>query len=241
MAIAHVLADFSFQSDKSVSCRKTNLWRSPNLYKHALIYALLVTTAALAWEVSWESFGIIGAILFLSHLAIDGLKVLFTDKLTSFLIDQALHIIVLVAISTYLSTGDIDQLLIPLQNIANSPKILVVILGFLTVLWPAGVLISYLIRPFKEEIGKKSTENKDNGGMEKAGLWIGFLERFLTYGLVLAGYPQAISLLIAGKSIFRFGEIKAGNRAEVEYILIGSLLSFTAALVIGQLVKMAIS
>jgi len=236
MLIAHIVADFSLQSDESVACRKEKGWHSRSLYTHAFIYATLVAVVTLAWDNSWKHFAFVFIILFASHLLIDGFKVKFTDKLPSFLIDQCLHIIILIAISAYLSPVGFEPFINPLKAAFTSEKILVILLGFLIILWPTGVLISHLIRPFKDGI----TENEEHNGLDRAGLWIGLLERFLTYGFVIAGYPQAISLLVAGKGVFRFGEIKDGNRAEVEYILIGSLFSFTSALVVGQLVKMFI-
>lgn len=74
--------------------------------------------------------------------------------------------------------------------------------------------------------------------MEKAGFWIGCLERIFVYSFLLTGYTEAIALLVAAKSIFRFGEIKdPGKRKETEYILIGSLLSFGLAMVTGYIIR----
>ncbi len=237
MLIAHIIVDFSLQSDGSVACRKEKGWHSPSLYKHAFVYAALVAAVTLAWEASWKDFSLIFIFLFISHLLIDGFKVKFTDELSTFLVDQCLHITILIAVSAYLLPEGLEPFIKPLAVAFTSDKVLVILLGALVVLWPTGVLISYLIRPFKDGMN----ENEDLNGLDKAGLWIGLLERFLTYGFVIAGYPQAISLLVAGKSVFRFGEIKDGNRAEVEYILIGTLFSFTSALAVGELVKIFVT
>jgi hypothetical protein len=237
MLITHLLSDFALQSDKSVICRKENLWQSRYLYIHASVYAILVGAASFAWEYSWVTSGCIVIILFASHVLIDGFKVTFTDNLPNFFVDQLIHITILAAIAAYLSPEGFNLFILPLQTASASEEILAVLLGFFILLWPTGVVISYLIRPFKKDISSEGEKR----GIDKAGLWIGFLERFLTYGFIVAGYPQAIGLLVAGKSVFRFGEIKKDNRAEVEYILIGSLLSFAAALAVGQLVKMFIA
>ncbi len=63
--------------------------------------------------------------------------------------------------------------------------------------------------------------------MESAGRYIGWLERTLLYGLILAGAPDAAALVIAGKSIARFPEFSKEDFAE--YYLIGSLLSLVIA------------
>jgi len=49
---------------------------------------------------------------------------------------------------------------------------------------------------------------------------------------------QAIGFLIAAKSVFRFGDLsRAKDRKLTEYILIGTLLSFGFAILIGLLYK----
>jgi hypothetical protein len=67
----------------------------------------------------------------------------------------------------------------------------------------------------------------------KGGRWIGPLERLALAGLLAAGaYPVAAGV-IAAKGIVRFPEIQAdsesGNKAE--YFLVGSLVSWTLALI----------
>ena len=60
----------------------------------------------------------------------------------------------------------------------------------------------------------------------------GELERGLIFFLVMMDKQEAVAFLIAAKSIFRFGELKdRENRAEAEYITIGTLMSFTWGLV----------
>ena len=59
---------------------------------------------------------------------------------------------------------------------------------------------------------------------------IGLLERGLIFALVLLGQPEGVGLLIAAKSILRFGAVK-DDRALSEYVIIGTLASFGWALV----------
>lgn len=74
----------------------------------------------------------------------------------------------------------------------------------------------------------KQFEMKDSTGIKEGGRLIGLLERSMVYLLMLLNAPTGIGFLITAKTIFRFGEInKQGeNRKQVEYILIGTLLSF---------------
>jgi hypothetical protein len=63
-----------------------------------------------------------------------------------------------------------------------------------------------------------------------AGQAIGLMERGLIFTLVLVGQPEGVGLLIAAKSILRFGAVK-DDRALSEYVIIGTLASFGWALV----------
>ena len=100
-------------------------------------------------------------------------------------------------------------------------------IAYLLALWPAGFLIGRITRQWRDQVGSQE-------GLAKAGLWIGCLERFLVLTFVILGQLEAIGFLVAAKSIFRFGEIRdPSHRKEAEYILIGTMLSFAIAIVIG--------
>jgi hypothetical protein len=74
--------------------------------------------------------------------------------------------------------------------------------------------------------------------MERAGMWIGCLERVLILTFVMFGRFEAVGFLIAAKSIFRFGGRDAGEaRSETEYFLVGTLTSFAAAIAVGLLMS----
>jgi hypothetical protein len=61
---------------------------------------------------------------------------------------------------------------------------------------------------------------------------IGQLERGLIFALVMFGQAQGVGLLIAAKSILRFGAVKDDRRLS-EYVIIGTLASFGWALVVA--------
>ncbi len=86
----------------------------------------------------------------------------------------------------------------------------------------------------------------------KGGRFIGPLERYLIFGLALAGEPTAAALVISAKSIIRFPELQSKGAAEAlsattpegrksprpvdvltEYFLLGSLLSWGLALTLA--------
>lgn len=84
----------------------------------------------------------------------------------------------------------------------------------------------------------------------RGGRFIGVLERWLIFGLAVAGEPTAAALVVSAKSLLRFPELSRVSRespaasgsepAEIdtvtEYFLLGSLLSWTLALAAALLV-----
>jgi hypothetical protein len=76
---------------------------------------------------------------------------------------------------------------------------------------------------------KKDIFPSNNEGLEKAGLWIGMMERFLILTFILNQEYSLVGLLIASKSILRFN----ADRKAGEYILIGTLASLTISVGVG--------
>ena len=60
------------------------------------------------------------------------------------------------------------------------------------------------------------------------------LERLLIFLLVLIGQWEAIGLLVAAKSIIR---LKDGDQKMSEYVLIGTLISISVAVLTGFIVS----
>jgi hypothetical protein len=107
-------------------------------------------------------------------------------------------------------------------------KIAVVVIGGLLLTLPSNWAVRQVLRLARHEAPQ--SENR-------AGRWIGALERLLIYVLVLNGAAAAAGLVVAAKSILRFPEI-SGERAAIdpEYVLIGSLASWLLGFAAGALV-----
>lgn len=75
--------------------------------------------------------------------------------------------------------------------------------------------------------------------LDDAGLYIGWLERFLVLTAVVIGSPEAAGLVAAAKSIFRFEDMKQG-RAFAEYFLLGTFLSVSEALAAGLFLRIVL-
>lgn len=94
--------------------------------------------------------------------------------------------------------------------------------------WSAG---SIAVGLFVRDLRPAAEAESEQSGTPEAGTLIGRLERTLILLFVLAKVPSAIGFLVAAKSLLRFGEVtQAGNREQAEYVIIGTLASFTFAI-----------
>ena len=228
MIIAHIVADFVFQPKHFIESRKDKKWLSFWLYLHGFIYSMFLYVAASKWG---QAFWIIPCFFF-SHVVIDGIKSTLEENTGNFVFDQFAHLFIIFAVWITLSGNNLSNVTPVLGKLWNSKDILLVMLGYLIILWPTGYFLAHLLKPFQQRL------KQERKGLEKAGLWIGLLERFLAYSFILGGHLEAIGFLVAAKSVFRFGEIKdPQNREEAEYILIGTLLSFVIAITVGYVIK----
>jgi len=120
----------------------------------------------------------------------------------------------------------------------------VVGVGVVICTWIGGFVVGGLIDRTVDSVPD------DDSGLHKAGRWIGYTERFLIYVFVLAGSPTAIALLVAAKSLMRLDKIgdaesdEADSEGEVravsEYIILGTLLSFSWGVLTAYLVNFAV-
>ena len=78
---------------------------------------------------------------------------------------------------------------------------------------------------------KTHSPEKTGEQLQNAGLYIGWLERFLVLTALLLQSPAIVGLIMTAKAIARYPEFKSERFAE--YFLIGTLLSISMALVGG--------
>ena len=238
LLLIHFLFFMFVKLPLKIKYERQNRWIKPQLFVVALIYAFIIYIASF----QYRDFFIL-PFLFAGSFLINGLFGINNSKFIKMLISQICHVLLLVIswlllIGLDLITGSIDLILyktifINIVNLFEDQKILAIILGYIIIIFPAGIFIGLLTEPFRKQL----PVNKSRG-LENAGLWIGCLERILIYSFVITNYLTAIALLITAKSIFRFGEIKEPeNRKEAEYILIGSILSIGMAMVSGFIVR----
>jgi hypothetical protein len=231
LLLAHIIADFYWQPTKWVLDKRNKTYRSKYLYIHAGVVVLLSYVLLANWANPIPAIG-----LGISHGLIDVLKLKFdkNGSATWFVADQALHLLTIVFTAVILTSNlaiEIGHLKIWLLN----ARTLSVISGLLLCLSPVSFLVGILTRPWREELQRLAPDADDN--LANAGRWIGMSERILIFVFVVMAQFSAIGFLIAAKSLLRYNDKGVGTEIPAayiskksEYILVGTLLSYTCAI-----------
>lgn len=220
LLLAHFIGDFVFQPYKWVKSKEQKGMKSNYFWFHIGIHFLLMFLFT-GFEVSLIPV-VIG--IGISHLIIDVLKVKLQHKFSAiplFFADQVLHVLViLISLGFYY---EIDWSFV----LQFQEKWLLIILAFVLLTYVSGVIMKVIL-------SKWDLDHFEGEALEKAGWYIGVLERLFIFGFVFLDYWAGIGFLIAAKSIFRFSDLsKSKDRKLTEYVLIGTLLSYGIALLIA--------
>lgn len=170
------------------------------------------------------------------HVLLDGGKFLMiragraTDSIWCFLTDQTLHIVVVVAAGLLLAMPAWGELTVQLAQLrAHDTKILVTLLIYVAVIFGGGQVVRHATKGLlgNEPLIQGETQEE----LRNAGIYIGWLERFLVLTVLILESPAAVGLILTAKSVVRYPELKSVRFAE--YFLIGTLLSITIAVLGG--------
>lgn len=220
---AHFIGDFIFQPNDWVREKTARKINSKYLYLHTLIIFVLTFLAAWDFSLLWVIL-----LITISHYLIDlGKSYIKSDTTVIFIIDQLLHVLIIFVFwliyTSYYSLLENDFLFL-----FNNTKFWLYVIGYLIVTMPASIFINKFTLKWSKDIDSKNDYLKD------AGKLIGIIERVLILTFILLKQFEAIGFLIAAKSVFRFGELKNGREQKrTEYILIGTLVSFSIAIIAG--------
>lgn len=159
------------------------------------------------------------------------------------------------------STGQLGAGAAPLAAVVDHVRVLALggddpaarwlLLG--AVLW-CGPGADLVVRAVLQATGLPAPEEAAAAGL-RAGRWVGRLERWLLLAVVAAGQPALAIIPTGGKALLRYAEAVAdaragrvrialagedapppGRDAYLDYVLVGSLASWTQAVVLGLLV-----
>jgi hypothetical protein len=110
------------------------------------------------------------------------------------------------------------------RDVAGEDGAFVVAGGALIAVFAGGAVIKLALSPLAKEL---EATGSDLDSLVNAGLYIGWLERVLLYGFIVAGVPGAAAVVVTAKSIARFPSFAKERFAE--YYLIGTLASVVIA------------
>jgi len=217
LILAHLLTDYVLQPTTWIENRNKKHFQSVYLYVHGLLTAI-VALLLIGIDYWWVIL-----IILVTHTLIDGWKSYQPNETKYFLIDQCLHLLVIL-VCWYIAFLNAEDV-VAAWDVINTKDIIILITAYVFVTFPVSILIGQLTKKWREQIADAPT-------LGNAGKWIGIIERIVILTLVFNHQYAAMGLLITAKSLLRFSE---ANRAEIktEYLLIGTLISITIAILTG--------
>lgn len=224
LLLSHFLGDFILQLDSWVRAKEQDKLKAWQFYIHVFIHGALILL--FTWNIE---FWIPALIITVSHGIIDALKLIFQKNNTKrlwFIVDQTLHLAVIIAIWSAWNDSTIEVLYF------DQAHFLMLTLSVILLTFPTSIIVKMLMSNWIA-----ATTTPDSQSLVNAGKYIGILERLFVFIFIVTNSWQAVGFLLAAKSIFRFGDLRDGNdRKLTEYVLIGTLLSFGIAISVGTLI-----
>ncbi|MCL6494699.1 MAG: DUF3307 domain-containing protein [Ignavibacterium sp.] len=227
---SHFLVDFVLQTNKDVKRKNKFLIFTKHIFLISILSYLFLGL--------FENYIIVLFIL-ITHTVIDIVKLKFrNENIWIFIADQIAHIAVLlfIAININIFLNDGDEFFWE-KFFGNNYYLILLLLSSLIVITKfSGILISFVLKPLQSKIF--NSERSDYINLPQTGKIIGYLERFIILISVLMDISALIGFLITAKSILRYAEIKSeDDKLFVEYILIGTLLSFSLGITFSYLTQ----
>jgi Protein of unknown function (DUF3307) len=242
LLLGHLLTDFVFQTSALVQQKKKG--SAAGYAKHGLIHfacAIVLTVFFVPGiAFSWRFLAVVLA-LTVVHLAIDASKIRLARRTpvgegaAAFVVDQGMHFVTIVVAGCWIARVEPGAVLLHgLQRLQTpSDRVLLLLVVYVAVIFGGGYLIRFMTRPLLTHLQAGESQAQ----LSNAGMYIGWLERFLVMTALFLHSPATAGLILAAKSIARYPEFKREQFAE--YFLIGTLLSISAATVGGVILLKA--
>lgn len=237
--IAHFIGDFVCQSAK-IAKGKTNEFSK--LIFHSSLYAFTVGLFLII-SIDLRSVLLPFICIGISHFIIDWIRISIERrrtgrKISFFLIDQALHLIIITAAYLILcknvEAGSILFLLIQGFGFKTVSNFITYSLLYLIMMQPSAIMIKNVLSYISNDA--ESTENDSpSPSIKNAGYLIGILERIIITTLVLQSQMPTIGFVLAAKSLARFKQLEVQTFAE-KY-LVGTLLSLSISIIVTLILK----
>ena len=230
---AHFIGDFYLQPKHWVTCRAEKGVQSPSLYLHAGVHCTLSLIALWIADVSLYQGLAAAAVVTVSHFLIDWAKAGRTGTL-AFTLDQLAHIVVLVLVSLSFQQAPLWTNLTKISDYITTDNLLYVV-GYIVIFRPASIVIALVLSHHTKQLEGKNGEN-----LGQAGRYIGYVERLLALSFILVDEYTGLGFLVATKTVFRVGDLSRQKDMRLtEYMMLGTLLSFATALIVGWLIVAA--
>jgi len=228
--LAHFVADFILQPAFLVE----NKGKARVLFLHCFIFFLLSNISILP-DFSFTSVTVLGCLAVL-HGIIDYLKHLMQKRdeknlWAYFLADQGLHLAAMGAVVIFLKETYYNAMVEALVRHWSEPSTFLIASFFVAIIFGGSFFIGAFCSGFL-----KAMDVKKHPGIDRAGRYLGMVERSLVLTAVLVGRIEFVGYIFAAKSIARYPEMKEESHF-AEYYLIGTLTSISIAFFGGLLLK----
>ena len=250
---AHLLTDFILQPKHWVADKNIKKIRSVKLLLHVTLTTVVAYVLS-GYYTNWY----VPLVIFITHYFIDLFKIYVKDSFRYFIIDQLLHILVIIILWLAVEDQWTDCAAL-FSQVTVKAEFWLIALAYLFVTWPLGIIIGKGTQRWRNQIAKEQEktqikklyktslegniaeaeelaalqEEEQGLGLASAGKWIGICERVLILTFVLMHQYTAIGFLMTAKSILRFSEKESNTQLKTEYVLVGTLVSFSSAAILG--------
>ena len=225
--VGHLVADFLLQPKWLVEKKNNSILF---LILHSLVHLVLTFLLFIVTEV--ENYGTVLTIVFLQHLIIDFIVIRLRKRsipeFKLFIGDQIAHFSVLFLLTVFeleVYTSDFSAILLYFT------------IGIVGVTRFSSILIEKLMNYMvivNPELKKILAED-----LKYSGKFIGIIERLLIFIFVIINQPLGIGFLLTVKSWLRLKTGEDENK-RIEYVLIGTLVSFFLAILFALFVRMVL-
>lgn len=231
LLIAHIFSDFVLQTNRINNGRKGYEKDGESeistfaKYRFQVFHSVTHSVVSYLLVAQWDNW-IIPLVILVSHFIMDYIKSgHMKENVSSFLIDQMVHLVIILIL--WIVMYQDGSIYTWLENNWTSTRVWAIITAYILVLKPTSIFLNLFIKRW-------TPTDSSNQSLPNAGKWIGYLERILILTFIMTGNIEGVGFLLAAKSIFRFGELSKANEIKTtEYVLIGTLTSFTIAIIVG--------
>ncbi len=228
---AYIISDFLIKP-KLKFLKKEPTERNIKFYViNAIIFSILSYIILGIFSHVWIPLILSGA-----HFLFNFIRYYYKKRSVWIFISKQVFLFIMISLCWLMYTDQFSKLTSLTGELFNTDKFWYILSGYLIITTPLSVFISKVTSRWNADLHQTADQS-----LKDAGKWIGIIERILILTFIIIGEFEIIGFLLAAKSVFRFGDLKDNeDRKRTEYILIGTLISFSFSIFIGLFIKMLI-